>query len=195
MTDAYVKRAGIEMNIYQNYRAAIEDLNDAIALADQPAAELFYRKGQCYEKLRRDTLAETQMTRALQANQVFAPAYFERGMIRATLLNTYPQAIQDFTTFLKLPRINAEMRNQALLYRGYCYYLLEQPARAVPDFNEAIAHDAQNGRLHYLLGKANFDLDQKGEACRNFLKAYGLGYGSAAYDLYQYCQIKVELKE
>ncbi len=195
MADAYARRAGIEMNIYQNYRAAIEDLSQAIALKEQPAAELFYQKGQCYEKLRRDTLAETQMTRALQVNRVFAPAYFERGMIRATLLNTYPQAIQDFTAFLKLPRINAARRNQALLYRGYCYYLLEQPTRAIPDFSEAIRHDAKNGRLHYLLGKAQYDLGQKGEACDNFLKAYRLGYGSAAYDLYQYCKIKVELKE
>lgn len=193
--DAYSRRAGIEMNIYQNYQAAISDLNEAIALAEQPAAELFYRKGQCYEKLRRDTLAEKQMTKALLANQLYAPAYFERGMIRATLLNTYSAAIQDFNVFLKLPKTTIKMRNEALLYRGYCYYLLGQPAKAIPDYTKAIATDAQNGRLFYLLGKANYDLDKKKEACDIFLQAYEKGYGSAAYDLFRYCGIKVELKE
>lgn len=193
--DAYSRRASIEMDVYQNYKAAISDLNEAISLADQPTAELFYRKGQCYEKLRRDTLAEAQMTKALEANQVYAPAYFERGMIRATLLNTYPEAIQDFSTFLELPKTNGAMRNEALLYRGYCYYLLGKPAKAVPDYMQAIAVDGQNGRLFYLLGKANYDLNKKQDACENFLQAYERGYGSAAYDLFQYCKIKVELKE
>lgn len=193
--DAYSKRAAIEMDIYQNYRAAIADLSDAIALTKQPPAEWFYIKGRCYEKLRRDTLAERQMTQALRVNRQYAPAYFERGMIRATLLNAYPQAIQDFSDFLRLPRINPKMRTEALFYRGYCYYLLEQPAKAVPDFREAIALQPENGRLHYLLGKANLDLGKKNDACENFSRAYQLGYGSAAYDLYQYCKIKVELKE
>lgn len=193
--DAYYKRAGIEMDVYQNYKAAISDLDEAINLVDQPSPELFYRKGQCYEKLRRDTLAEVQMTKALQASRRFAPAYFERGMIRATLLNTYESAIQDFNTFLSLPNISNKTRNQALLYRGYCHYLLEEPAKAIPDYERAIASDHQNGRLYYLLGKAYYDLDNKSNACKNFFKAYEKGYGSAAYDLYRYCNIEVELKE
>ncbi|QMU31019.1 J domain-containing protein [Adhaeribacter radiodurans] len=190
--DAYSRRARIEMNVYQNYPAAISDFNEAIKRTKQPSADLFYDKGRCYEKLRRDTLAETQMTKALQANQVFTPAYFERGMIRATLLNTYPQAIQDFDSFLKFPGTNAKMRNEALLYRGYCYYLLGKPDKSIPDYEQALTMDSQSGRLLYLLGKAYYDLDRKDEACTNFLKAYKRGYGSAAYDLYQYCKINVD---
>ncbi|PSR55177.1 molecular chaperone DnaJ [Adhaeribacter arboris] len=190
--DAYSRRARIEMNIYQNYPAAIADLDEAIKRTEQPRADLFYDKGRCYEKLQRDTLAEAQMTKALQANQVYTPAYFERGMIRATLLNTYPQAIQDFNSFLKFSGANAKMRNEALLYRGYCYYLLGQADKSIPDYEQALAADTQSGRLLYLLGKAYYDLDRKDEACRNFLQAYKRGYASAAYDLYQYCRIKVD---
>ncbi|RDC65862.1 tetratricopeptide repeat protein [Adhaeribacter pallidiroseus] len=170
--DAYSRRAQIEMNIYENYPAAISDLNEAIQKTKQPAAELFYDKGRCYEKLRRDTLAETQMTRAIQVNQVYAPAYFERGMIRATFLNTYPQAIQDFSSFLKLPRTDVNKRSEALLYRGYCYYLLGKPDKALPDYQLALTNKAQNGRLLYLIGKAYYDLDRKAEACEFFTEAY-----------------------
>ena len=190
--DAYSRRARIEMNVYENYLAAIADLNEAITRTEQPTAELFYEKGRCYEKLRRDTLAETQMTRAIQVNQVYAPAYFERGMIRATFLNTYPQAIQDFSAFLNLPRTNATKRSEALLYRGYCYYLIGQPAKAVIDYQQALTNKAENGRLLYLIGKAYYDLNRKEEACQFFSEAYKKGYASAAYDLYQYCKIKVE---
>jgi len=193
--DAYSRRARIEMNVYQNYPAAISDLDEAITRTEQPTAELFYDKGKCYEKLRRDTLAETQMTRALQVNQVYAPAYFERGMIRATFLNTYPQAIQDFSSYLKFPNTSLKSRTEALLYRGYCYYLLGKPDRAVRDYQQALTGEVQNGRLLYLMGKAYYDLDRKEEACEFFSQAYQKGYGSAAYDLYQYCKIKVELKD
>ncbi|MDQ4141414.1 MAG: tetratricopeptide repeat protein [Bacteroidota bacterium] len=180
------------MNIYQNYPAAISDFDEAIKRTEQPTADLFYDKGRCYEKLRRDTLAEAQMTMALQTNQVYTPAYFERGMIRATLLNTYPQAIQDFSSFLKFPGTSAKMRNEALLYRGYCYYLMGQSEKSIPDYEEALATNAQSGRLLYLLGKAYYDLDRKDEACTKFMQAYERGYASAAYDLYQYCKINVD---
>ncbi|MDQ3291963.1 MAG: DnaJ domain-containing protein, partial [Bacteroidota bacterium] len=69
--EAYSRRARIEMDIYQNYPAAISDFNEAIKLTEKPGADLFYDKGRCYEKLRRDTLAEAQMTKALQVNKVY----------------------------------------------------------------------------------------------------------------------------
>jgi tetratricopeptide (TPR) repeat protein len=60
------------------------------------------------------------------------------------------------------------------------------------DYQQALANKSQNGRLMYLIGKAYYDLNRKEEACEFFSQAYRKGYASAAYDLYQYCKIKVE---
>jgi len=185
--EAYMKRAYIEMEIYQDYRAALSDLDATITNASVKTPQMYYLRGKCYEELRNSKVAELDLSYAIQRDKNFSLAYYDRGMIRAASLNKFPEAIQDLTHFLndKLP--NEALRSRALYYRGFCLYLTQQNAAAITDYRQILKHEPQNARVYYLIGKAQLETDSTAAACSNFNKAMSLGYDAAFGDIQEYC--------
>ncbi|CAN5858797.1 hypothetical protein BH24BAC1_BH24BAC1_01340 [soil metagenome] len=184
--DAYLRRAYIEMNNYQNYAAAIADFEEAIAHADSVTPHTYYFKGRCHFQLKQYEEAEKEFSRALQGNPDLTRAVFERGEIRLFFLRKFGPAIDDFTSFLAAETDDA-LRPEAFMYRGYGHFQLQHYHTAIQDYEEALQAEAQNGYLHYLLGKAWGKLGDRRNACRSFVNAFNLGFNKAEQELRQEC--------
>jgi curved DNA-binding protein CbpA len=185
--EAYLKRAYIEMEIYRDYPAALPDLDAAIAHAENKTAQMYYLRGVCHQALQHNEIAELNLNKAIAQDKEFALAYYDRGLLRARSLKKFPEAIRDLTYFLDSPLPDAEMRAQALFYRGFCYYLTQQTQAAVGDYRQALQQTPTNARLHYLMGKAQMEMDSTAAACASFTKALRFGFGAAREELQQAC--------
>jgi curved DNA-binding protein CbpA len=184
--DAYLRRASIEMNIYQNYAAAISDFEAAIAYADSISPHTYYLKGKCHFELKEYRQAEEELSRALQEDPGLTPAIFQRGEIRLFFLSKFAPAIEDFTTFLEFEP-DDKLRHDAFMNRGYGHFQLRDYHTAIKDYERAMQTEAQNGRLHYLLGKAWLEMGNRRNACMAFVEAYNFGFENAEWELQQEC--------
>jgi len=187
--DAYRKRGFINQTVYKDYRAALSDYNAALEFSQTPVAETYFRRGECYAQLHQYAAAEKDFTRTINLNKDFRQAYFKRGEVRLLDLNKWTEAVADLSTYLEKPRQISEM-NKALLYRGFAFYLLDNYEAAMKDYHHALETDIRNGRLYYLLGKAEEATNQKAAACGHFNQAFDLGYEPSVVDLEAVCGIK-----
>jgi tetratricopeptide (TPR) repeat protein len=185
--EAYLKRAYIEMEVYGNYRAALPDLDAAIAHAQKRTPQMYYLRGMCHEAMQNSEIAELNLNQAISQDKHFVQAYYDRGLVRARSLKKFDEAISDLTFFLNSGASDPEMRGQALFYRGFCYYLTQQNKAAVGDYRQALLQTPDSARLYYLMGKAQMEMDSTAAACTSFNKAYGLGYGAALDELRLAC--------
>jgi curved DNA-binding protein CbpA len=185
---AYLKRAYIAMEVRQNYPAALADLDATIDNAEERTAQMYFLRSKCYQEMRNSGGAEADLSSAIQLDSSYALAYFERGMLRARMLNKFPEAIRDFSRFLKTNFKNADLRKDALYYRGFCYYLTLQNTAALQDYRQVLKQDSKNARVFFLIGKAQVEMDSTAAACQNFDKAFNLGYLAAMGDIQQYCR-------
>jgi curved DNA-binding protein CbpA len=185
---AYLKRAYIEMEVSRDYPAALADLDASIRYADEITPQMYYLRGKCYQELRNSMGAEANLTQAIRADKNFALAYYDRGMVRAVSLNKFPEAIQDFTRFLQARMPDHALRKNALYYRGFCFYLIQQNQAAVSDYRQVLQQDSLNARVYFLIGKAQVEMDSTNAACTNFDKAVSLGYEAALGDIQQFCK-------
>jgi curved DNA-binding protein CbpA len=183
--EAYQKRASINQNVYQNYEAAIEDYNAVVENSDNPKPGTYFARGMCYEKLHDYKQAEASFTQAINTDKNFQQAYFKRGELRLLHLNTWNEAIADLNTYLQKPA-SAE-RDEALLYRGFAYYLVDKYEASLQDYKTALVSDNRNGRLYYLIGKTEMALGKPEEACSSFMQAYNFGYEAAMVDWQEQC--------
>lgn len=184
--DAYLRRAFIEMNIYQNYAAAIADFEAAIANAETISPHTYYLKAKCHFHLKHYEQAEHDLSRALEGDPELTLAVFERGEIRLFFLRKYKQSIQDFTVFLAAEP-EGELRHDAFMYRGYGHYQLHDYQTAIDDYQKALRTEGRSGRLQYLLGKAELALGHRRNACMAFVKAYNMGFERAEQELMREC--------
>lgn len=185
--DAYQKRGFINLKVYKDYPAALADYNAAVTYSAEPTPEDYFRRGECYAQLRQYAQAEADFSRTLGLDKTYQPAYFKRGEVRLLDLNKWNEAVADLTTYLQKPQKLTEM-NQALLYRGFAFYLLDNYEAAIQDYRTALKTDPKNGRLYYLLGKAEFSQHKETEACQHFVQAYKLGYDAAIIDWQAACR-------
>ncbi|MFD2246662.1 tetratricopeptide repeat protein [Pontibacter ruber] len=186
-TEAYLTRATIEMNVYENYAAAVNDLNQVLALQEQPVAETYYMRGKCYVKLSYHKQAENDFSRALQIDSTLHTAQLERGEVRLFYLRKYEQAINDFNAVLKHSK-QGETWAKALTYRGFGFYKMDKYTLSEADYRQVLQSDKSNGRVYYLLGRTELSQQQQDSACAHFNDAYRLGYSAALLELRANCQ-------
>ncbi|MHA6248672.1 J domain-containing protein [Pontibacter sp. CAU 1760] len=184
---AYRARAGIELDFYENYKAALQDLNQAIALRETPSAQDYYMRGRCYQQLQQYQRAEQDLTKALQLDPTLWPAHMVRGEVRLFYLQKLQPAIQDFTVYLTHSP-EGTVQVPALTYRGFGYFKAGQYELSERDYKAALVQDHENGRVHYLLGKLELVQQQEDSACVNFSRAYQLGYSAALQELRTNCK-------
>ncbi|MCC9165300.1 J domain-containing protein [Pontibacter harenae] len=184
--EAYLTRASIEMNVYENYEAAVRDLNQAIALQENVAGETYFMRGKCLSKLSRYKMAERDFSQALQKDSTLHAVYLQRGEVRLFYLKEYKSAIEDLTKYLKHNK-GGEAWATALTYRGFGYYKIGAYALSETDYKRVLAADANNGRVYYLLGRTELEQELNDTACEHFVEAYRLGYSAAMLEMRANC--------
>jgi curved DNA-binding protein CbpA len=185
--DAYLTRASIEMNVYENYRMAVEDLNQVIALEDRPSANVFMMRGKCHAKLEKYKEAERDFGIALTLDSTLHAAQLDRGEVRLFYLQKFEPAIADFTTFLRHNKKGEAWAN-AMTFRGFGYYKTGDYAASEADYRQVLERDNTNGRVFYLLGRTELEQAQPDSACDHFTEAYRLGYSAALLELQVNCR-------
>ncbi|SIQ66114.1 MULTISPECIES: tetratricopeptide repeat protein [Pontibacter] len=186
-SDAYLTRASISMNVYENYRSAVEDLNQVIALQDSPSGEVFMLRGKCLAKLEKYQEAERDFGIALTLDSTLHTAQLDRGEVRLFYLQKFEPAIADFTSFLRHTSKGESWAN-ALTFRGFGYYKTGEYAASEADYRQVLQADNANGRVYYLLGRTELEQAQPDSACAHFREAYRLGYSAAVLELRANCR-------
>ena len=185
--EVYLARAGLEMNVYENFKAALRDINQAMALQDTVPAYAYYMRGKCYKQLSQYKVAERDLTHAITTDSTIYAAYLDRGEVRLFYLGKTEAAIADLTKFLKHSQ-RGEAWATALTYRGFGYYMKGTFSLSEADYKRVLAADSTNGRVFYLLGRTEKEQEQQQQACRHFSEAYKLGYSAALLELRNYCR-------
>ncbi|MHC2993499.1 molecular chaperone DnaJ [Pontibacter sp. HJ8] len=185
--DAYLTRASIEMHVYENYRSAVEDLNQVIALQEKPSAEAYLMRGKCLAKLTQYKQAESDFGQALSLDSTLHVAQLDRGEVRLFYLKKYGPAIADFSAFLVHSHKGESWAN-ALTFRGFGYYKTGDYAASEKDYRRVLQADNNNGRVFYLLGRTELEQAQPDSACAHFNEAYRLGYSAALLELRANCR-------
>ena len=186
--DAYEARAMIELDVYENYPAALDDLNKVLKLRDRPSAQVYFMRGRSYQQLEQYQQAEKDLTRAIELNENFWSAYRTRGEVRLFFLGKYKDAIDDLTVYLKNSKPGSDKWVSALTFRGFGYSALKDFYAAEQDYRLAAEVDKQNGRALYLLGRNELEQQKSDSACVHFYQAYQLGYSAALFEMRMNCQ-------
>lgn len=183
---AYHRRAELEFNIFQNYKAAIRDLNQVIALQEKPSSQVYYMRGVSHMQLSNYKQAEHDLTLALKLNSKYWDAYLSRGEARLFYLHQPEDAIADFSVYIDRSKKGDKVVD-ALTYRGFAYYKQGEHDLSEKDYRYALDLDRKNGRVHYLLGRTQLELEKPEAACQHFNTAYDLGYSAALLELKDLC--------
>ncbi|TXK36387.1 DnaJ domain-containing protein [Pontibacter qinzhouensis] len=184
--DAYLTRASLEMNVYENYAAAVRDINRAIVFKEDVKAETFYMRGKCHLKLENYRQAEADLLHALKMDSTLYAPYLELGELRLFYLKEPQVALGDFNAFLRHSN-SGEKWVTALTYRGFGHYKLGNYEASEADYRQVLQQDQSNGRVFYLLGQTEMVQEQQDSACVHFNKAYRLGYSAALLELRANC--------
>ncbi|WP_018476442.1 J domain-containing protein [Pontibacter roseus] len=185
--DAYLTRASLEMHVNENFRSAVEDLNQFILLHEKPSAEAYLMRGKCHAKLNNYRQAELDFGQALALDSTMYTAQLDRGEVRLFYLKKYQQAIADFSDFLSHTQRGESWAN-ALTFRGFGYYKTGDYTASEQDYRRVLQADGNNGRVFYLLGRTELRQAQPDSACAHFNEAYRLGYSAALLELRANCR-------
>ncbi|NEM96300.1 tetratricopeptide repeat protein [Pontibacter burrus] len=183
---AYKERGRIELNVFEDYEAALQDFNQAIAYEKQPSAEVYFMRGVSRQHLASYQQAEEDLSTAIVLNEKLWDAYLSRGEVRLFYLKKYKPALSDLSTYLRYGT-DTKKRVEALTYRGFGYYKIEAWKLSEDDYRRALALDEKNGRLHWLMGRTKIELQEPDSACIYFNQANDLGYSAAILDLRANC--------
>jgi tetratricopeptide (TPR) repeat protein len=184
---AYQKRAEIEFNILKNYKAALNDLDQVVNLQKKPSSKVYYMRGISHLQLNDYKQAEHDLSLALELNNKFWDAYLSRGETRLFYLHQPEEAIADLSIYITR-KSNGDKVVDALTYRGFAYYKQGEHYLSEKDYIHALNLDKKNGRVHFLLGRTQLELDKPELACQHFAIAYDLGYSAALVELRELCR-------
>ena len=137
-SDAYNNRGNIYFSINQDENA-LADYRKVMEL--NPSDEKAYgNTGAIYARQRKFQESLQMLDRAIGINAGYMDAYLNRGVVHAELGNS-DQAIQDFTSNIRLGNVNNAM---VYYWRGLQYYKKQRYNESLNDHNKAIQLNPNN---------------------------------------------------
>ena len=134
---------------------------------------IFYNRGWIYEYIGSMEKARLEYTRAIEMDNEYADAYYNRGIIHMKQ-ERFEEAVRDFNETIKLaPSIDAYCN------RGNSYLLLGKAKSALNDYNEALRIDSDDADLYYNRAVVYLLIGNKTDADRDLKKASDLGHEKA----------------
>ena len=176
----YISWASRNMLAEDNYKDAIEILN-VLLRSDRDSYEAYYLRG--YAKLGLGDLlgARSDLSRALEINEVYTEAYHYRGIVAAELGN-YEDAVRDLSAAIDLrPDIVGSYYS-----RGVTHLRNKQWVKALVDFDMVLRHTDKDAQTFINRGVAYLGLRDTLAAHESFDRAirtnrdYTEGYNQKA---------------
>ena len=156
---------GIDAIQNQNYQAAIEDYNKAIAI-NLNDADAYNSRGVAKYKLGKYIKAIEDFNQAIVINPYYADAYYSRGVVKSKL-GKHVEAIKNFNQVIKINPDYAEAYNN----RGVAKANLGEHAEAIKDYDEAIKINSKHAKAYNNRGVAKDELGRYVEAIKDFDEA------------------------
>ncbi|WP_205504240.1 J domain-containing protein [Rufibacter psychrotolerans] len=186
LKEARVRRGALRLNHLKNPGGAIEDYTVALQEGTQPAAPLYAARGKCYLQTRQYPQALQDLSKALVLDSTLATAYLDRGRVHLQMEENWPAAVADLSRFLARAE-GAAQTTQALLYRAFAYYRLQQWPQAWQDTQQALRRAPNNARGYYLQAKIKQAQGDTSQSCALLAKAAALGFALAADEAKYQC--------
>jgi len=125
--------------------------------------------------------AVADYTKAIELNEGFAEAYFQRGCAKHNI-DDYKGAVEDFNTSIKLQPNNEVFYKQ----RASSKTMLKDYNGAISDCDHAIAIKSDYNKAYALRGILKIEMGEK-DGCTDLEKAGEYGYHNAPIFLKKYC--------
>lgn len=105
-----------------------------------------------------------KMPLTLEGKRLGTQEFMDSAPAKAFAAGRYPQALEGFQSLIELYPEDILLRR----FLGMTLTRMKQPEKAIPVFQEALLLDSENAALHYYLGEAYLEKDQKEEARKEF---------------------------
>lgn len=168
----------------ENYKSAVEDLDQAIEL-ENDYIDAYYVRALCYSSLKKYDKAVNDFNMVIELNPDYKDAYINRGFYILEKRGDFEGAISDYNKYLELNKDG----DNAFAYnnRGYAKYKLNDFDGAMKDIQESIQANPENSLVYKNRALIYLSIDSINLACKDLELANKLGfteeYGSEVIDL------------
>ncbi len=165
----------------KEYEAAVADFTSSIKY-DSTGYKPFFNRANALRELDRnfDAIQDYNITIRFEPN--LKDAYINRGFMYFKT-QVFGQAYEDFQQAVVLDPEDV----MAVYNKGRAALAIGLIDQAKVDFGVAINLDQNYGPAYYWLGMVHLGLDEKDEACRNFIRSKNLMYEDADQALADFC--------
>ncbi len=118
--------------------------------------------------------ARKDFDKAIELLPAYAAAYHNRGFYCCLPAGDYEGALADFTRSIELS--GGEHDAYSLSMRGYVWLKLEQPEKALADFEASLVKDTTNPYVYLNLAHYMLYRGDTAEACANLRQALAKGF-------------------
>lgn len=185
---ARVRRGALRLTYLKNPTGAIEDYSAALRETDEPQAAWYAARGKGYLQTKQYQKALQDLNKAIALDQKQAGAYLDRGVVHLQLEDNWPAAEADITAYLqKVPGPSART-TEALLYRTFAYFRMQQFQKGWQDTEQALRQSPANPKAFYLQAKIKQAQGDSTRGCALLAKAAKLGFALASQELRYKCQ-------
>jgi tetratricopeptide (TPR) repeat protein len=146
------------------------------------SAEMFFKRGEAYEKMGNTQDAVNDFTVALKWDAKYADAYVARGRVYAAT-GKPKEALKDLDMAVKY----AAESYDAFFARGLVYAEMGDNKKAVVDFSKCTTIDRQNYKAWYNKGLCRIKLGKMNEGCSDLKFAEQLGGKKESYVVRALC--------
>jgi len=157
----------------KNYKAAVQDFNQAIELENE-YSDAYYVRALCYGNLNKYDKALNDFNKVIELKPNYKDAYINRGFYVFEKTGDFEGAISDYNKFLEL---NGDDDNAfAFNNRGYAKYKINDLEGAMNDIQESIRINPENSFVYKNRALIYISLDSLVLACQDIEQANILGF-------------------
>ncbi|WP_181304877.1 tetratricopeptide repeat protein [Rufibacter sp. XAAS-G3-1] len=188
LQEARLRRAALRLTYLNNPTGAIEDYSAVLEENEKPRAAWYAARGKGYLQTKEYQKALRDLNKALALDTTHTEAYLNRGIVHLQLEDDWPAAEADLSRFLQNAPDSAGLATEAMLYRSFAYFRMQEIASAWEDTERALRQDSANAKAFYLQAKIRQSQGQAKKACALLAKAAKLGFVLAAEEMQYQCQ-------
>ncbi|RNI26925.1 DnaJ domain-containing protein [Rufibacter latericius] len=188
LEEARVRRGAIRLAYLKNPAGAVEDYTVALKENAAPPAAWYAARGKGYLQTKQYLKALRDLDKALTLDQNQTDAYLDRGLVHLQWEDDWTAAAADLSTYLqKIPNPSAKA-TEALLYRTFAYYRMQELQKAWQDTEQALRQSPSNAKAFYLQAKIKQAQGDSLRGCALLTKAAQLGFKVAAQEASFQCE-------
>lgn len=163
--NAFYQRALAYLGM-NDYKAAVADLDQAIALGFSQPGEAYFQRGHAYEQMGDNERALADYDQAIALDPENAVAYCNRSAVHGRRGN-YTQSVDDASQAIRLKPDYAMAYNN----RGVSYYYLQSYNLALADLNECLRLDPAYAKAYNNRAKVYAALGNTKQATADYVQA------------------------